>query len=159
MDDIYYMQEAFKEAKMAYELNEVPVGCVIVRKEEIIARAHNMRHNLKCSLYHAEILAIEEACKKLDRWILDDCVMYVTLEPCLMCSGAIIQSRIKTLVYGLSEERFGCVENTFEYFRDKQNHNVNVRKGILKEEVEALMKDFFKKMRESKKNSNGGSNV
>lgn len=159
MDDIYYMQEAFKEAKMAYELNEVPVGCVIVRKEEIIARAHNMRHNLKCSLYHAEILAIEEACKKLDRWILDDCVMYVTLEPCLMCSGAIIQSRIKTLVYGLNEERFGCVENTFEYFRDKQNHNVNVRKGILKEEVEALMKDFFKKMRESKKNSNGGSNV
>lgn len=157
MNDILYMKEALKEAQLAYELNEIPVGCVIVKGGEIIARAHNMRHNLKCSVYHAEILAIIEACKKLNRWILDDCTMYVTLEPCLMCSGAIIQSRIPNLVYGLSEERFGCLENTFEYFKDKQNHNVNVTSGVLKEEVQVLMKEFFKEMRAKKKT--GGTNV
>ena len=157
MDDIYYMNEALKEAKKAYELAEIPVGCSIVKGNEIIARAHNMRHNLKCSIYHAEILAIQEASKVLDRWILDDCVMYVTLEPCLMCSGAIIQSRISKVVYGLSEERFGCAENTFEYFKNKQNHNVETVKGVLKEDIENLMKTFFKEMREKKKN--GGNNV
>ena len=157
MDDIYYMNEALKEAKKAYELAEIPVGCIIVHNKQIIARAHNMRHNLKCSIYHAEILAIKEASRVLDRWILDDCIMYVTLEPCLMCSGAIIQSRISKVVYGLSEERFGCIENTFEYFRNKQNHNVEISKGVLKEEIEKLMKDFFKEMRIKKKN--GGNNV
>lgn len=149
-DSIKYMNEALKEAKLAYDLNEVPVGCVIVSNGKIIAHAHNMRHNLKCSLYHAEILAIKEASEKLNRWILDDCEMYVTLEPCLMCTGAIIQSRIKKVVYGVSEDRFGCMEDAFEYFDSKQNHHVDVEKGILKEEIEVLMKDFFKRLREEK---------
>lgn len=149
-DNIRYMKEALKEAKIAYDMAEVPVGCVIVADGKIIARAHNMRHNLKCSLYHAEILAIKEASKVLNRWILDDCVMYVTLEPCLMCSGAIIQSRIKKVVYGISEDRFGCMNDAFKYFDAKQNHHVDVESGILKEEIEVLMKDFFKKLREEK---------
>lgn len=151
MDDLKYMKEAFKEAMMAYELNEIPVGCVIVCDDKIIARAHNLRHNKKCSVYHAEILAIKEASEYLNRWILDDCTLYVTFEPCLMCSGAIIQSRIKRVVYSLSEERFGCMNDAFEYFKDKQNHNVLVTKGILEDEVRLMFKDFFKKMREDKK--------
>lgn len=151
-DDIKYMKEAFKEAMKAYELNEVPVGCVIVCDDKIIARAHNLRHNKKCSIYHAEMIAIEEACAKLNRWILNDCTIYVTFEPCLMCTGAIIQSRINRLVYALSEERFGCMNDAFEYFKNKQNHNVSVTKGILEEEARIIFKDFFKKMRDEKKN-------
>lgn len=149
-NDIKYMNEALKEARVAYDLNEVPVGCVIVCDGKIIARAHNMRHNLKCSLYHAEILAIKRASEALGRWILDDCVMYVTLEPCLMCSGAIIQSRIKKVIYGISVDRFGCMMDAFNYFDTKQNHHVDVENGLCKEEIESLMKDFFKKLREEK---------
>lgn len=148
MTNLEYMNEAFKEAKKAYEINEVPVGCVIVYNDEIIARAHNKRHNLKCSLYHAEILAIEEACKRLGKWILSDCTMYVTLEPCLMCSGAIIQSRIKKVFYGVNEERFGCIHEAFDHFSNKQNHKVDVESGLLKEEIEELMKKFFKELRQ-----------
>lgn len=149
-NDLKYMSIAFLEAKKAYEINEVPVGCVIVYNDKIVAKKHNMRHNLKCSLYHAEILAIKEACENLDRWILDDCTMYVTLEPCLMCTGAIIQSRIKRVVYGASEDRFGCFDDALNYFDSHQNHHVETKKGIMKEEIEALMKDFFKNLRENK---------
>ena len=146
-NDKIYMQEAYIEALKAYDACEVPVGCVIVCDDKIIARAHNLRHNLKCSLYHAEILAIEEACKTLGQWILSDCTMYVTLEPCLMCSGAIIQSRIKRVVYGISEDRFGHFNDALKYFQDKQNHNVEVSSGVMAEEIQELMKKFFKELR------------
>ena len=148
--DLYYMKEAYKEAVKAYQKNEVPVGCVIVCDDKIIARGHNLRHNLKCSLYHAEIIAIKKASKKLNTWILDNCVMYVTLEPCLMCSGAIIQSRIKKVYYGIEMDRFGCFNEALDYFKHKQNHNVDVEKGLMKEEIEELMKNFFKELREVK---------
>ena len=157
MTDLEYMMEAYKEALKAYELNEVPVGCIIVFNGEILSRAHNLRQSQKCAIYHAEILAIEEACKKLDRWILSDCVMYVTLEPCLMCSGAIIQSRIKKVIYGIEEDRFGCFENALTYFENKQNHKVIVEKGIMEKEIRDLLSNFFKDLRNSKKH--GGSNV
>jgi tRNA(adenine34) deaminase len=109
------MQQAILEAKKAYKLGDVPVGCVIVIGDEIVARAHNLRHNRKNSLDHAEMIAIARACRKLNRWILDDATLYVTLEPCLMCSGAILQSRMKKVVYGCPEPKFGCVEHHAVY--------------------------------------------
>ena len=105
--DIFFMKEALKEAKKAYLKEEVPVGCVIVYNNEIIARAHNTRHKNKSALDHAEILAIKKANKKLNAWMLDNATIYVTLEPCLMCAGAIFQSRIKRVVYAASEPKFG----------------------------------------------------
>ncbi len=149
--DLEYMKMAYEEALVAYKNKEVPVGCVIVYNDEVIAKAHNMRHNKKCSLYHAEILAIKEASKKLDRWILSDCTLYVTLEPCLMCTGAIIQSRIKRVVYGIDEDRFGCIHDAFNIFKEKQNHQVELEKGLLTKEISELMTKFFKEIREDKK--------
>lgn len=157
MTDLDYMNLAFLEAKKAYKLDEVPVGCVIVYNDKVIAKAHNLRHNKKCAICHAEILAIEKACKKLNRWILSDCTIYVTLEPCLMCTGAIIQSRIERLVYGVDEERFGCIHEATNYFEKNQNHKVIVEKGLMSEEIKNLMSDFFKNLRDVKKN--GGKNV
>lgn len=151
MNDEYYMKEAIKEAKKAYKLNEVPVGCVIVIDNKIIARAHNLRHNKKNTLYHAELIAINEACNKLGRWILDDASIYVTLEPCLMCSGAIIQARFKRLIYGKNEPKFGCVESYIKIFDNPRfNHHVEVRGNICGEEIETLMVDFFHNLRKQK---------
>ena len=153
-NDEKYMEEAYQEDLIAYQNKEVPVGCVIVVNDKIIARAHNERHTKKCSIYHAEILAIEKACKALNRWILDDATIYVTLEPCNMCSGAIIQSRIKKLVYGVAQPKYGCVESTLNLFREGLfNHTVKVEKCSLNEKIENLMKNFFQELREKKKNS------
>lgn len=152
MNDIFYMQEAIKEAKKAYKIGEVPVGCVIVVNDEIVAKSHNLRHTFKNGLYHAEMIAISRACKKLSRWILDDATIYITLEPCLMCSGAIIQSRIKRLVYGTKEPKFGCAGSIIDVFSNNDfNHQVEVSDGILKEEISQMMKDFFVELRNSKK--------
>ena len=152
MNHEYYMKEAIEEAKKAYEKNEVPVGCVIVVNDKIVARAHNLRHNKKNTLYHAELLAIDKACKKLGRWILDDAYIYVTLEPCLMCGGAIIQSRFKKLVYGQKEPKFGCVESIMQIFNNSNiNHHVEVENGICSDEIEYLMTSFFKDLRKRKK--------
>ena len=106
--DEFFMKQAIKEAIKASLIDEIPVGCVIVKDNKIIARGYNKRETNNNSLAHAEIIAIDKACKKLNSWRLDDCKMYITLEPCIMCSGAIIQSRIKELVYGAKDERFGC---------------------------------------------------
>ncbi len=153
-NDEKYMKEAYKEALKAYRNGEVPVGCVIVVQDKIIARAHNERHTKKCSIYHAEMLAIEKACHKLNRWILDDATIYVTLEPCIMCSGAIIQSRMNTLVYGIAQPKYGCVESTLELFKEGLfNHTVHVKKGLCEEQISNLMKTFFQELREKKKNS------
>ena len=150
--DIIFMKEALKEAKKAYKKLEVPVGCVIVKDGKIIARAHNLKETKYDTTKHAEILAIQKASKKLESWRLIDCDMYVTLEPCPMCAGAIIQSRIKNLYYGASDEKTGAVGSVLNLMENfKFNHIVNVEKGILKNDCENLLKDFFRELRKSKK--------
>lgn len=151
MDATYYINEAYKEALKAYKKKEIPVGCVIVYRDKIVSRAHNLRETKKNSLCHAEIIAINKACKKLKMKFLEDCTLYVTLEPCAMCAGAIVQARIKKVVYAASEPKFGCVESLGNLFTDyKFNHHVEFESGIMKDEVSQMMKSFFKELRESK---------
>lgn len=148
MNDEYYLNEALKEAKKAYKLDEVPIGCVIVYNEKIVARSHNLRENKKSALAHAELIAINKACKKLKQKFLDGATLYVTIEPCIMCSGAIIQSRIKRIVYGAKEPKFGCCESLGNVFNDyKFNHKVEICGGVLENETSSLMKSFFKEKR------------
>lgn len=142
------MEIALEEAKAAFEEGEVPVGAIIVLNDEIIARAHNTREkNVEIS-GHAEIKAIEEAEKKLGRWTLENCTLYVTLEPCLMCSGAIMQSRIKRVVYGSIDEKKGAVTSNYYVFDDpnSESHPL-ISKGVLKTRCSELLKQFFQKMR------------
>ena len=146
-----FMKEALKEAKKAYEKLEVPVGAVIVKNGKIIARAHNLKETKKDTTKHAEILAIEKASKKLDAWRLLDCEMYITLEPCSMCSGAIINSRIKKIYIGALDEKTGAAGSVLNLFDYKFNHKVEVEKGILQKECEKVLKDFFKELRNIKK--------
>lgn len=147
--DVFFMKEALKEAKKAFLKEEVPVGCIIVYNNEIIARAHNTRHKNKSALDHAEILAIKKANKKLNAWMLDNATLYVTLEPCAMCAGAIIQSRIKRVVYAASEPKFGSFGSIIDLSDPiyKFNHKVELTKGILESESSLLLKTFFKELR------------
>ena len=146
-----FMKEALKEAKKAYEKLEVPVGAVIVKDGKIIARGHNLKETKKDTTRHAEIIAIEKASKKLGAWRLLDCEMYVTLEPCSMCAGAMINSRIKKLYIGALDEKTGAVGSVLNLLEDyKFNHNIEVEKGILKEDCEKILKDFFKDLRKIK---------
>ncbi len=149
-----FMKEALKEAKKAYEKLEVPVGAVIVKDGKIIARAHNLKETKKDTTKHAEILAIQKASRKLGAWRLLDCEMYVTLEPCSMCAGAIINARIKKIYVGALDEKTGAVGSVFNLFEDyKFNHNVEVEQGIMQEECEKILKDFFKNLRKIKKSA------
>ena len=144
----YYLKEAIKEAQKAYDLDEVPIGAVIVYKDQIIARSHNTKEQEKNPLCHAEIIAIDRACKKLGDWRLDECEMYVTVEPCLMCSGAILHSRLKKVIYGTSNTKFGYVESINKILTDpKNNHIVEVESGICAEECQKLMTNFFESKR------------
>lgn len=146
------MQEALKEAKKAAEKLEVPVGCVIVKDGEIIARAHNQKETKTDTTKHAEILAIQKASKKLQAWRLLDCEMYVTLEPCSMCAGAMIQSRIKKVYIGAMDEKTGACGSVLNLLQDYPfNHIVEIETGIEKEKCEQVLKEFFKKLREAKK--------
>ena len=145
------MKEALKEAKKAYEKDEVPVGAVIVKDGKIIARAHNLRETKNMSTAHAEIIAIEKASKKLKSWRLVDCDIYVTLEPCTMCMGAIISSRIKNLYFGAADSKTGACGSFIDLKKYKYNHNVNIIDGILKGECEYILREFFKKLRNKKK--------
>lgn len=146
------MKEAIKEAKKAFEKEEVPVGAVIVKNNKIIARAHNTKESKKDATGHAEILAIKKACKKLDAWRLLDCEMYVTLEPCSMCAGALINSRIKKLYIGTDDNKTGACGSVLNLLEDyKFNHKIEVEKYILKDECEGLLKKFFKFLRERNK--------
>ena len=147
-----FMKEALKEAKKAYGKLEVPVGAVIVKDGKIIARAHNIKEEKKDTTKHAEILAISKASKKLDSWRLTDCEMYVTLEPCSMCAGALIQSRIKKVCIGTKEEKTGACGSVLNLLEDYTfNHKVQIETGILQEECEELLKQFFKELRKIKK--------
>ncbi|HPA53490.1 MAG TPA: tRNA adenosine(34) deaminase TadA [Bacillota bacterium] len=142
------MRKALEEAEKAFDKDEVPVGAVIVRKGEIIAAAHNCREILKDATAHAEILAIKEACEALGGWRLIDCDMYVTLEPCVMCSGAILQARIERLYIGAMDPKGGAAGSMLNLFEDYHfNHRTEVIKGILEEECSQILKDFFKKKR------------
>ena len=140
------MKLAMKEATKAYKNGDVPVGAVIVKNNKVIAKAHNMKEKNKSAIKHAEIIAIEKACKKLKNWHLEGCELYVTLEPCLMCCGAIIQSRIKKLYYGVKSERFGYVESVDKLF-NKNTHIMTEVKNINDEESLKILQDFFKNKR------------
>ena len=155
-----YMKEALKEAKKAYKKLEIPVGAIIVKNGEIIARAHNQKETKGDTTKHAEIIAIQKASKKIGAWRLLDCEMYVTLEPCPMCAGAIINSRIKKVYIGASDEKTGAVGSVLNLFTDyKFNHNVEFQKEILQPECEKLLKDFFKELRKIKKGETNDSKV
>ncbi len=148
----YYMNEALKEAKKAYKKEEIPVGAIIVKNDEIIARAHNLKETKKDTTNHAEMLAIQKASKKLGAWRLEDCTMYVTLEPCTMCAGAIINSRIKNVIIGTSDPKTGACGSVLNLFEDyKFNHKVEYETGVMQAECEKILKDFFKELRKGKK--------
>ena len=148
-----FMKEAIKEAKKASKKLEVPVGAVIVKDDKIIARAHNVKETKKDTTKHAEIIAIQKASKKLDTWRLLDCDMYITLEPCSMCTGAIINSRIRKVYIGTMDEKTGACGSVLNLLEDYTfNHKVELETGILKEECKSILQDFFRKLREMKKN-------
>lgn len=141
------MYEALLEAKKAAEENEVPVGAVIVKNGEIIARGRNMREKKQNALSHAEIEAINNACKKLNNWHLDDCEIYVTLEPCPMCTGAIINSRIKTVIFGAYDLKAGCMDSVINLCDYPFNHRPEIYGGICEEECTEILQKFFEKLR------------
>ena len=147
-----FMKEALKEAKKAYDKLEVPVGAVIVKDGKVIARAHNIKEQKNDTTKHAEILAISKASKKLESWRLIDCEMYVTLEPCSLCAGALINSRIKKVYIGAMDAKTGACGSVFNLLEDYTfNHKVEIETGILADDCEELLKKFFKELRESKK--------
>ena len=148
----YYMKQALKEAEKAYQKLEVPVGAIIVKDGKIIARAHNQKETKMDTTKHAEILAIQKASRKLQSWRLIDCEMYITLEPCSMCAGAIINSRIKKIYIGTMDDKTGAAGSKLDLFEDYTfNHKVEVEKNIMKEECEEILKKFFKELRKIKK--------
>ena len=152
MDDEYFMGEALKEAKKAFDLDEVPIGAVIVHNNEIIARGFNRRNTDKNPLKHAEIIAINEAAKVIGDWRIEDCTIYVTVEPCPMCSGAIVQARIPNVVYGAPNPKAGCGGSVINLLQmEKLNHRCSVKSGVLENECRSIMKEFFGRFR--KKNS------
>ena len=143
-----YMKEALKQAKKAYALGEVPIGCVIVYQDKIIARGYNRRNTDKNTLAHAEITAINRASKKIGDWRLEDCTLYVTLEPCQMCAGAIIQSRIPKVVMGCMNPKAGCGGSILNILEMQEfNHQAEVVRGVLEEECSRILQDFFKQLR------------
>ena len=145
------MREALKEAKKAKKLNEVPIGCVIVKDNKIIGRGYNRRMKDKNTLSHAELNAIKKASKKLKDWRLDDCEVYVTTEPCQMCSGAIVQARIKKVYIGCMNPKAGCAGSIMNLLQvDKFNHQVEIESGVLEEECSGILKDYFKELRNNK---------
>ncbi len=148
----YYMRQALKEAKKAYKLGEVPIGCVIVYEDKIIGRGYNRRNTDKSTLAHAEITAIKKASKIIGDWRLEDCTLYVTLEPCQMCSGAIVQARIPTVVMGCMNPKAGCAGSILNILdMPKFNHQVHTIRGILEEECSQMLTTFFKELRIKKK--------
>ena len=154
-DDQKYMAMAMSEARKAAELGEIPIGAVLVLDGEVIAKAHNMRETWQDATAHAETIVIREACKKLNRWRLTGATLYVTIEPCPMCAGAIVMSRISRLVYGSPDSKAGAAESLFNVVNNPAlNHMVDVTAGVCSEECTQVMKDFFKKRRSENKQNN-----
>ncbi len=150
--DEKFMQEALNEAIKAYELKEIPIGAVIVRNGEVIGRGHNLKETLKDATLHAEISAIKHACNNLKGWRLPDCTMYVTLEPCSMCAGALVNARVEKLVIGTRDLKTGACGSVLNIVQmNKLNHQVDVVFGVMEEECSTLLSDFFKELRKSKK--------
>lgn len=150
--DEKYMKAAITQAKKAAALNEVPIGCVIVQDGKIIARGYNRRNTDKNTLAHAELAAIRKASKKTGDWRLEDCTMYVTLEPCQMCAGAIVQSRLKRVVIATMNPKAGCAGSVLNLLQmEAFNHQVEITRGVREEECAALLSDFFRKLRQKKK--------
>ena len=147
----FFMNEALKEARKAYKKEEIPVGAVVVKDGKIIARAHNLKESKCSSISHAEILAIQKANKKLNAWRLENCDMYITLEPCMMCMGAIINARIRKIYIGTLDPKTGACTSVINIKKYKFNHIVEIEKGIQKEECEYILKDFFKMLRKKKR--------
>lgn len=152
MMDERFMQMAIEEAKKAREIDEVPIGAVIVYNNEVIATGFNLRETTQTTLSHAELLAIQEANKKIGSWRLEDCTLYVTLEPCPMCAGAIVQSRIKRVVFGASDPKAGCGGTLMNLLEDERfNHQAELTCGVLETKCSALLTDFFKELRKKRK--------
>ena len=150
--DEKYMKEAIRQAKKAYALGEVPIGCVVVYEGKIIGRGYNRRTIDKNTLAHAELMAIKKASKKMDDWRLEGCIMYVTLEPCQMCSGAIVQSRMKKVVIGCMNPKAGCAGSILNLLQMEEfNHQVELEIGVLGEECSNMMTSFFRELREKKR--------
>lgn len=152
--ELKYMKEAVKEAKKAAKLEEVPIGCVIVMDDRIIGRGYNRRMTDKTALAHAEISAIRKACKKVDDWRLDEAEIYITLEPCQMCAGAIVQSRIRKVFIGAMNPKAGCAGSILDLLHVQAfNHQCEVETGLLEEECGRLLKEFFRDLRLKQKKS------
>ena len=145
--DAHWMHQALLEAKKAAALGEIPVGAVIVRDEQVIARAHTRRELDQDAMAHAEVLCIQQACRVLNSWRLSGCTLYVTLEPCPMCSGAIINSRLDRVVYGAKDDKAGCAGSVADLFVMPFNHTPVIRSGILEEECAAVLSEFFETLR------------
>lgn len=148
-----FMKAAIREAKKAYAIEEVPIGCVIVREGKVIARGYNRRNTDKNTLAHAELSAIKKASRKCGDWRLEDCTMYITLEPCQMCAGAIVQSRMKKVVIGAMNPKAGCAGSVLNLLQMAEfNHQVEIQRGVLEEECSAMLSNFFRELREKRKN-------
>lgn len=151
-EQVKYMRAAIREAKKAEKLEEVPIGCVIVQDHKIIARGYNRRNTDKNTLAHAELSAIKKASKKTGDWRLEDCTMYVTLEPCQMCAGAIVQCRLKKVVIAAMNPKAGCAGSVLNLLQIPSfNHQVEIERGVLEEECSQMLSDFFRNLREKKK--------
>lgn len=147
-----YMKAALREARKAYALEEVPIGCVIVQNDKIIARGYNRRNTEGNTIAHAELAAIKRASRKTGDWRLEDCTMYVTLEPCQMCAGAIVQSRMKKVVIATMNPKAGCAGSVLNLLQMPAfNHQVEIQRGVLEEECAGMLSDFFRELREKKK--------
>lgn len=148
MEDSHYMELALLEAREAYDLGEIPIGAVLVWEGKVIASAHNMRETWQDATAHAEVIVIREACRKLGRWRLTGATLYVTIEPCPMCAGALVMSRISRLVYGSSDYKAGAVESVFNIVQNKAlNHSMEVTSGVMADECAGIMKEFFRMRR------------
>lgn len=158
--DEKFMKSAVREAEKAWKIGEVPIGCVIVRDGKILARGYNKRTAAGNVLAHAEILAIHKACRKLGDWRLEDCTLYVTLEPCPMCAGAIVQARIPRVVIGCMNPKAGCAGSILDMLHESRfNHQVETETGVRAEECSAMMKNFFKELRQREKEKKAAANA
>ena len=157
--DMQFMEEAIRLAQHAAELGEVPIGCVITKDDQIVGRGYNCRETGKTALGHAELMAIEDACRKLGGWRLWQCRLYVTLEPCPMCAGAIINARIPVVIYGAKDPKAGSVGSITDLFTMPYNHHPQVIPGVLEETCAALLRDFFRSLRSRKKSGENAANI